>query len=282
MKLPNFSGAFDKRPWLWSIVAFALAVVYLFPVYWMIATSLKEPATLFRYPPDVVPNPITFEAYREVLFGNNTVLQSIGNSFVIATGTMVLTLLLATPAAYALARLNLRFTGWIVFLMLMAQMMPTINIALPLFTLFSRFQLVNSFVGLILANTSLTIPLALIILRPYFLTVPSTLIDAALLDGCNKWTAFTKVVLPTIRGGLISAATITFFTAWGEFVFALTLATNESRQPISVTLSRYIGDFGTQWNNLMAVSTVLALPIIVIFVILQRYVVGGLTGEVDK
>jgi len=271
-----------SRPWIRSVMTIAVAVVYLFPVYWMVATSLKEPASLFRYPPAIFPNPLTFASYVDVVFGDATVLRSIGNSLIIATGTMLLTLVFATPAAYALARLKLRYTGWIVFLMLVAQMMPTINIALPLFALFSRFGLVNSYWGLILANTSLTIPLALVILRPYFLTVPSTLIDAALLDGCNRWTAFTKVVLPTVRGGLISAATITFFTGWGEFVFALTLATDESRQPISVTLSRYIGDYGTQWNNLMAVSTVLALPIIVIFVGLQRYVVGGLTGEVDK
>lgn len=282
MTMRSFSASLAGRPWIWSVLAILLAVIYLFPVYWMIATSLKEPASLFRYPPAIFPDPLTFTAYLNVVFGDATVLRSIGNSLVVATGTTVLTLLLATPAAYALARLHLRYTGWIVFLMLVAQMMPTINIALPLFTLFSGFKLVNTYWGLILANTSLTIPLALVVLRPYFLTVPSTLIDAALLDGCNRWTAFTKIVLPTVRGGLISAATITFFTGWGEFVFALTLATDEQMQPISVTLSRYIGDYGTQWNNLMAVSTVLALPIIVIFVTLQRHVVGGLTGDIDK
>lgn len=273
---------FARNPWIWSVLAFTIAAIYLFPVYWMIATSLKEPASLFRYPPEIFPNPLTFDAYVNVVLGDATVARSIGNSLIVATGTTLLTLILATPAAYALARLQLRYTGWIVFLMLVAQMMPTINIALPLFTLFSGLKLVNTYSGLILANTSLTIPLALVVLRPYFLTVPGTLIDAALLDGCNRWTAFTKIVLPTVRGGLISAATITFFTAWGEFVFALTLATKEQMQPISVTLSRYIGDYGTQWNNLMAVSTVLALPIIVIFVTLQRYVVGGLTGDIDK
>ncbi len=276
------SQIFARNPWIWSVLAFTIAAIYLFPVYWMIATSLKEPASLFRYPPEIFPNPLTFDAYVNVVLGDAAVARSIGNSLIVATGTTLLTLILATPAAYALARLQLRYTGWIVFLMLVAQMMPTINIALPLFTLFSGLKLVNTYSGLILANTSLTIPLALVVLRPYFLTVPGTLIDAALLDGCNRWTAFTKIVLPTVRGGLISAATITFFTAWGEFVFALTLATKEQMQPISVTLSRYIGDYGTQWNNLMAVSTVLALPIIVIFVTLQRYVVGGLTGDIDK
>ncbi len=273
---------FLKTPAASTALAILIAIVYLFPVYWMIATSLKVPSSLFAFPPQIFPNPISFAAYEDVVLGSASTVRAIGNSFVIASGTMVLTILIAAPAAYALARLKLRFTAWIVFLMLVAQMLPTINIALPLFALFTQFGLVNNYLGLILANASLTIPLAIVILRPYFLTVPESLIDAALLDGCNKWTAFLRIVVPTTRNGVISAATITFFTGWGEFVFALTLAINEKMQPISVILSRYIGDFGTQWNNLMAVSTVRALPIIILFVLLQRFVVGGLTGEVDK
>jgi multiple sugar transport system permease protein len=271
-----------RRPVVITVLAALLGLVYLFPVYWMVATSLKQSDSLFSFPPQLFPSPIHLGSYIEVVFSNASTLRAIGNSFIIATGTMLLTILIAAPAAYALARLKLRFTAWIVFLMLVAQMLPTINISLPLFALFSQFGLVNTYQGLILANTSLTIPLAIVILRPYFLTVPEALVDAAMLDGCNRWTAFTRVVVPTTRTGLISAATITFFTGWGEFVFALSLAVREDMQPISVTLSRYIGDFGTQWNNLMAVSTVLAFPIIVLFIVLQRYVVGGLTGEVDK
>jgi len=271
-----------RSPLLLTIVSVVVAVVYLFPVYWMIATSLKTSASLFRYPPQLLPDPLYLGAYIEVVFNSPSTVRALGNSAVIAIGTMTLTLLLAAPAAYALARLRLRYTAWIVLLMLVAQMLPTVNISLPLFAIFSQLSLVNTYVGLILANTGLTIPLAIVILRPYFLTVPEALVDAALLDGCNRWTAFTRVVLPTTRTGLISAGTIVFFTAWGEFVFALSLATREEMQPVSVTLSRYIGDFGTQWNNLMAISTVLALPIILAFIALQRFVVGGLTGEVDK
>jgi len=265
-----------------SVISALLVALYLFPVYWMVATSLKAQREIFAIPPKLVPWPPDFEPYREAVLGNPDVARGVLNSTIIAIGTTALTLVLAAPAAYALARLRLRFTVAIGLALLISQMLPSINIALPLFVIFSRVGLVDSFLALIVANATVTVPFAIIILRPFFLTVPGEVVEASRVDGSTRFGAFWRIALPLAGPGLITVAALTFLTAWGEFVFGLTLATSEEMQPITVVLSRIITQFGTRWNELMAVSTVVALPIVIFFILLQRYIVGGLTAGAMK
>lgn len=257
--------------------------IYLFPVYWMIATSLKSFGDIFAVPPELLPIPPTVQPYIQAVFNDPFVLRSIINSAIISVSTLVLTLVLAAPAAYALARRRLRFTVVVIFVLLLAQMVPTIIIAGPLFVIFSQVGLVNSYLALVLANTTIiTLPFAIIILRPFFLSVPQDLEDAAMIDGCTRLGSLLRVVLPLVTPGLITAGAIAFLMAWGEFVFGLTLTTNEQLQPVTVALNEIQGQYSTRWNNLMAVSTAVALPIVLIFVSLQKYIVGGLTAGATK
>lgn len=265
-----------------AAVGLLIVIVYLFPVFWMISTSLKLPGDVFSIPPKIFPSPVAFDSYVESVIDSPPVIRALFNSLVIASGTLVLTLVLGTPAAFALARLRLRFTVIISLVLLLAQMLPTINLALPLFVIFTDIGLVDSYLGLILANTALALPFAIIILRPFFLSVPGELMDAGRVDGCTQFGVFRRIVLPLIRPGLITVGALAFVTAWGEFVFGLTLATSEELQPISVALNRFIGQYGTRWADLMAVATVAALPVIVIFAGLQRFIVGGLTAGATK
>jgi multiple sugar transport system permease protein len=269
------------RPLL-SPLAVLLTCVYLFPIYWMVITAFKRPADIFAIPPDIVPVSPTLQGFTDAVIGNEAVFQGIVNSLVIASGSLVITLALGAPAAYGLARLRLRFTGLIILLMLAAQMLPTINLALPMFAIFSRLRLVDSYFALIVANVSLTLPFAIIIMRPYFLSVPRELIEAAMIDGCSPLGAFRKIVLPLVRPGVIVTGALTFLTAWGEFVFGLTLATSDEMQPITVVLNRFIAQYGTRWNELMAVSTVIALPIVLTFLFAQKHLVEGLTAGATK
>jgi len=271
-----------ERHILESAVSALLVAIYLFPVYWMVATSIKAQRDIFAIPPKLVPWPLDFGPYEKAVLGNPDVLRGVLNSTIIAIGTTVLTLLLAAPAAYGLARLRLRFTVAFGLLLLISQMMPSINTALPLFVIFSRVGLVNSYPALIIANATATVPFAVIVLRPFFLTVPGEVVEASRVDGSTRFEAFWRVALPLAGPGLITVAALTFLTAWGEFVFGLTLATSDEMQPITVVLSRFITQFGTRWNELMAVSTVVAIPIVVFFVLLQRYIVGGLTAGAMK
>ena len=269
---------FRRRGYARTLIGTLFVLAYLFPVYWMIATSLKTSGAIFASPPQVVPSPPVFSPYIDAVIDNPLTIRAIINSAIIGIGTMLLTLLLATPAAYALARLKLRGGALMTLLLLITQLLPAIVIATPLFVFFSRIGLLNSYPALILADTTITLPFAVIILRPFFLTVPSELEAAAKIDGCNQLSAFWRVVLPLVRPGLITVAVFAFLFSWGEFLFALSLNTNENVQPVTVALNKFIGQYGTQWNKLMAVATTIALPIIVIFASLQRYIVGGLVA----
>lgn len=260
-----------------TLVGILIVIVFLFPVFWMVSTSLKSPAAIFATPPTLIPTPLVLDAYRDAVAGDPAVVRAIGTSLVISVGTMLLTLVLAAPAAYGLARLRLPGGALVLLLLLITQLLPSIVIAGPLFVLFTRLHLVNSYQALILADTTLTLPFAVIVLRPFFLSVPRDLEAAALVDGATRWGSFFRITLPLVRAGLVTVAAFSFLFAWGEFVFALSLTTSEDFQPVTVALNRLIGQYGTQWNSLMAISTTVALPIIVIFAGLQRFIVGGLT-----
>jgi multiple sugar transport system permease protein len=274
----NAGAQVQRKRYARTLIATLFVLAYLFPVYWMVATSLKTSAAIFATPPQVVPSPVVFSAYVTAVINNPLTLRAILNSAIISLGTMALTLVLAAPAAYGLARLNLRGGALMTLLLLITQLLPAIVIATPLFVLFSRIGLLNSYPSLILADTTITLPFAVIILRPFFLTVPSELEAAAKIDGCTQWGAFWRVILPLVQPGLITVAAFAFLMSWGEFLFALSLTTNENIQPVTVALNKFIGQYGTQWEKLMAVATTIALPIILIFASLQRYIVSGLVA----
>ena len=264
-----------------AIPAVIVTVLYLLPVYWMINTSLKRAGDIFVKPPSFLPLPLSFDSYATVL-GDSDLIRGLLNTAIIATGTTAVTLAIAVPAAYGLARLRVRIVPVILLLFLVVQMVPAVNLALPMFALFSNTELVNTYQGLIIANCSLAIPLAITIMRPYFLSVPNEVIEAAKTDGCTTLSAFIRIAVPMSLPGIITVAAITFLGAWGEFVFGLALATDAEMQPVTVVLAGLSNAFGTKWNDVMAASMVIAIPVILAFVFLQRYVVAGLTEGASK
>ncbi|MGO1769503.1 MAG: carbohydrate ABC transporter permease [Microbacterium sp.] len=273
----------QRRTRRWLALAGVIATLaYLIPVYWMLNTSFKTSDTIFSVPPSLIPVPPTIDSYARAVFSDPDIARGLMNSAIIAIGTTIVTLALAVPAAYGLAKLRVRGVGVVLMLMLIVQMVPSVNLALPLFVLFSNAGLVNSYLGLIIANCTLAIPLAVTILRPYFLGVPGEVIEAAKIDGANEFTGFLRVVVPISTPGIITTVVITFLGAWGEFVFGLALATHERMQPITIVLAEITNEFGVRWNDLMAVSTVIALPVIAAFIFLQRYIVAGLTEGATK
>src|SRR5919106_2821429 len=204
-----------QRRWLFA-AGLAVTVVYLLPVYWMVNTSFKQAGDIFAVPPDLIPMPPTIASYGQAVFSDADIARGLANSAIIAIGTTVITLVVALPAAYGLARLRVRFVPAILMLFLIVQMVPSVNLALPMFVLFSSAGLLNSYVGLIIANCSLAIPLAVTILRPYFLSVPTEIVEAAKIDGCNELSAFWRVAVPVSTPGVITVADVSFLAAWGE------------------------------------------------------------------
>ncbi|GGA26088.1 carbohydrate ABC transporter permease [Paenibacillus physcomitrellae] len=272
------STAYSRKTYLLTLISVILTALFLFPVYWMIKTSLTPITDLFSTPLKFGLANSTGQAYADNFIHNQDMLRYIGNSFIVAIGTMVLTLIFAVPGAYALARLNIRGKALIMILLLAIQMLPGITMAMPLFIMFSKVHLVDNYLGLILADMIHALPFAVLILRPSFMALPKGLEEAAAIDGCNKFTAFIRIMVPLVVPSMMTVAVFCFLFGWGDFVFALTLTTDDAVRPLTLGLYRFIGQYGTEWNNLMAVATIAALPIIIIFVALQRYVVGGIVS----
>ncbi|WP_046175655.1 carbohydrate ABC transporter permease [Domibacillus indicus] len=264
------------------LTAVIITGIFLFPVYWMVVTSVKPIQDVFATPPMIIPETIQFDAYVKNLIEDRSLLPYIKNSFVTAFGTAFLTLILALPCAYALARFKLRWANILLLILLITQMIPGIMMAMPLYILFSKFELLNSYLALIVGNTTTALPFAIVIMRPFFLSIPKGLEEAAVMDGCNSFTAFTRIILPLTKPIVLTVSTFSFLFAWGDLIFALTLATDEKIRPLTMGLTKFIGQYGTQWDNLMAVSTIAAAPIILAFLFLQKYIVSGITAGAEK
>jgi multiple sugar transport system permease protein len=260
-----------------TAVGFLIVAVYLFPIYWMVTGSIKSQDDLFASPPQLIPIHPQFSTWSQEILHKPEVLEYIRNTFVVATGTMVLALVLAAPAAYALANFHMRGKSLIMLFCLSSLMLPAIMLATPLFVIFSRVHLTNSLLGLILADTTLALPYAIVLLRPTFASIPKDLAEAAQIDGSSSFGAFVRIVLPLARPGLATVGVLSFLWGWGDLVFALTLTSDESKRVVTTGLANFFGAFATDWAGAMAFCALAMLPPLLVFVFAQRQVIAGLT-----
>ncbi|MFF3332471.1 carbohydrate ABC transporter permease [Streptomyces sp. NPDC002888] len=266
-----------RRPWALTAAATLITAVFLLPVYWMAKTSLTAPDRILVPSPRWIPAPVTTDNYDTAL-SYEGLTRALLNSLVISSGVVALTLLLGLPLGYALARVRMRGSGTMVLALLVAQLPPAIVLAAPLFILERRAGLDDSYLGLIAADTTLTLPFTVIVLRPVLRAVPPELEEAALVDGCGLTGVLLRVVLPIMVPGVIAAAGLSFLLAWGEFLFGLTLAQGSDVRPVTVVLNAFVGQHGTAWGALMATATLISLPVVGVFALFQRFIVGGLTA----
>ncbi len=262
-----------------TIFGILITFLMLFPVYWMVANSFETTTEMFRNPVSIVPTQITFDPYITVL---QSQLPHLLTSLTVSIGAAGLAIVIATPAAYALAHFRLRFTILLTFFLLLAQMIPTVTLATPMFLIFNQFGLLNSTLGLILADSTYAVPFAVLILRTFFLTIPYELVQAAFVDGTGEWGAFFRVVLPLVVPGVITAGLFAFLFAWGDFIYGLTLTTNNTIEPVSLSIYSYIGQFSDYWNNAMAIAVLASIPAAVLLILFQRYITAGLTAGAVK
>jgi multiple sugar transport system permease protein len=255
-----------------------LVGAYLFPIYWMVTGSIKSENDLFVSPPQLIPIHPQLSTWSREIFHRPEVARYIENTFVVATGTMVLSLLLAAPAAYALANLPLRGKSVLMLFCLSSLMLPAIMLATPLFVVFSKIHLTNNLFALVLADTTLALPYAIVLLRPTFAAIPQDLAEAAQIDGSSALGAFVRIVLPLARPGLATVGVLSFLWGWGDLVFALTLTTDESHRVVTTGLASFFGAFATDWSGAMAFCTLGMLPPLIVFVLGQRQVIAGLTA----
>jgi multiple sugar transport system permease protein len=268
------------------LLGLTVTLIYLIPLYWMVTTSVKPVEEIFQKPPVLFPSTIQVVSYRQI-FGLPTgrdeiyinALVYLKNSMIIASVTMILTLIMAVPAAYALSRFQFRGRLSFVLFLLLAQMLPSVLMVIPLFVLFKQWGIINlSYTSVILADTALALPFAIIILRTSFLQIPIEIEEAAWIDGGSRLQVLYYIILPLVRAGLMAVGVFSFLIAWGEFVFALSFLQKVELQPVSIGIFQFIGMYKSNFDSMMAFSTVVAIPAIAAFLLLQRQFISGMTA----
>jgi len=268
-----------RRSWWKTLVGVVLTGLMLFPLYWMINVSLTQPTDLRRDPPSLFPLNPTFGGYTKVI---SEQLPYLGTSLLVGLGTVALTLALSAPAAFALAKLRPVGGTTVNFVLLIAQMIPGIIMAMGFYLIFNSWGLLGTIPGLILADSTLAVPFGVLIFTAFMAGIPDELLSAAKIDGASAWRTFRSVVLPVSRNSVVTVSLFTFLWSWSDFIFASTLNRGGDLQPITIGIYKYIGNNTQDWNAIMATAVVASVPAAVLLVVAQRYVAAGVTAGAVK
>jgi multiple sugar transport system permease protein len=267
------------RGWWRSAVGLVLTALMLFPVYWMVNVSFTRDTDMRRTPPYWFPVHGTVEGYRVVLAQQ---LPYLGTSLALGLGTVALTLVVAAPAGYSLAKLRPRGGGVLNFALLIAQMIPGIIMAMGFYAIYLKLGVLNTLGGLVVADSTIAVPFGVLVYTAFMSGIPDEILQAARVDGASRWRTFRSVVLPVSRNATITVSLFTFLWAWSDFVFASTLDQGGARQPITLGIYHYIGNNNQQWNAIMATAVVASIPAAALLVVAQRYVAAGVTTGAVK
>lgn len=260
---------------LLAILAFALA-----PYLWMLLTSVKPQGELSVFPVRYWPESPTLDHYRD-LVARTSFAGSLANSLVIAAGAVALGLAVAVPAAYAFSRFRFRARGGLMTGFLVINMFPIVLLIIPLFLMMRRLGLLDTHLGVVIGHSTFAIPFAIWMLTSYVNAVPRELDEAAAIDGASRLQTIRLVILPVLMPGIVTAGIYIFITSWNEYLFAMMLS-GQSVRTVTVALQLFIGEFTVQWGLLTAGGTLIALPVTLLFLLVQRRLVGGLTAGAVK
>jgi multiple sugar transport system permease protein len=263
-----------------------MSIFALFPFAWMFSTSIKKAQEAFVIPPRWIPHEITFAAYR-VLWdakaaNNNNFPRYFLNSIIVSLGTTILAVIVAVPAAYAFARFVFPGKNLFFYSILGRNMFPLVVFLVPLFQLMATLHFQNNYFGLIMAYLTFALPLAIWLLKGFFDNIPVELEKAARIDGCTRFGAFWRVIMPLSVPGVVATAIYSFITAWNEYIFAITLVSKPALRTLPVGQSYFITENSSNWAGLMAVSLVISIPVVAFFLILQRFFIRALTEGAVK
>ncbi len=277
-------------------VAWIVVVIFMFPLYWWISVSLRSDQDIFNKPPKLFVSDVTLKSYKVVLLGispSSTSIEKSGavhwgessatfalpsliDSVYIGIASTIITILISLLAAYALSRM--RFSGHhhFIFWVLSTRMMPPVAVALPMFFLFRRLGLIDTYTGAILIHALMNFPLAVLLLKSFIDDIPKEIDEVAMLDGASRMTVFVRLIMPSIRGGIAATAVLCFIFSWTEFLFILSL-TQASVNTVPVAASTFVTSTGTAWGYMAALTCTAVLPAFIFIVLVQKHLVRGLT-----
>jgi multiple sugar transport system permease protein len=265
---------------LYLMVA-AVSVLTIFPIYWMLVSTFQPSKFTLHYPPPLFPQEITFNQFAE-LFANHPIALWLRNSFLIATMSMLLCMALTVLGAYALSSLRWKGRSLFGLFLLVTQMLPEILIVIPLYIIYRQLNMLDSLPALSLVDTAFALPICIWILKGVFDTVPSEVLDAAVVDGCTELSVLWKIVLPLSAPGLVAVAVVSFFSAWNEFLFAVIMLSSAEFQPAAVGLTTLKATGFTPVEQYMAAGLIFSILPVFFYLIMQRYIVAGLTAGAVK
>jgi multiple sugar transport system permease protein len=248
-----------------------------FPVLWMLSSSFKSNTEIFAYPPRLIAESFSFEAYRAVLTDPEQRRFFI-NSYLVSTLVTIFTLVVGILGGYSFSRYRFKFKNHLNVIIIGVQAVPPITLMIPYFGLIVALKLYNTYWGLILTYMVFTLPYAIIMMTGYFNTLPRDLDEAVLIDGGSSFVALWRVLVPISLPGIVSIGVYTFMLAWNEFLFALTLTRTNDMRTVPVGIQLLMGQHSFEWNQMMAMSVLGSLPVLILFLIFQRYFIAGMSA----
>ena len=264
-----------------NLVALAVFVVMVFPVYWMVSTAFKPSVDILSFTPKWYPSPATLVNFRDAL-ARPYFWDAVRNSVVVVLAVTALSLVLAFLAALALAKFRFYGRGAFIVMMVLVQMIPLNALIIPLYVMLSRAGQVDRLTGVVVTYLTFVLPFCVWTLRGFMLGVPRELEEASMVDGTTRFGAFMRILLPLVAPGLVATSIFAFIQVWNEFIMAYVLLSSPEKQTLSVWLAGFTTLRGTDWGSLMAGATLTAIPVVIFFVAVHRRIAFGLTAGAVK
>ena len=228
---------------------------------------------------DLRPHKLNTRTYAAQLdIGDFNMFRSFGNSLFISLGAMIISVILAVPASYGIAKYRFKGKRSMILGFLITQMLPVSVLLTPLFIVFKNINIYNTALSAIFADATIGIPFSVLILKNYFASIPKELEDAAYIDGCNKFVAFIRVLVPIAKTGVVVCGIFSFLYAWGDLAYGMTFIIDQQRRPITAGIFNFLGQYGTKWSYLSAFAIVTIIPVALIFIFMQKYIISGMTS----
>ena len=265
------------------IVSVLVLCFLLFPLFWTLNTSLKTEQEIFQNPPTFYPHVLNTQSYAaQVETGDFNMFRSFANSFLISLSSMLIAVVLAVPASYAIAKYRFKGRKVMLLFFLVTQMLPVSVLLTPMFIMFKGMHVYNTWWSAILADTTIGIPFSILILKNYFASIPKELEEAAYIDGCTRFGAFMRILVPVAKPGIIVCAVFSFLYAWCDLAYGMTFILDQQKRPITAGIFNFMGQYGTKWSYLSAFAIVTIIPVAVIFIFMQKYIIAGMTNGAVK
>ena len=269
-----------NRTIFYLVVAFAVAIV-VFPSYWLLMTSLQDEKYQLVYPPYLTPQLFNWSSYLS-LFDSTPMLLWLRNSITVSLGVTVLALTLSVLGAYSLSGFRFHGRGLFIFFLLATQMMPQALLVVPIFILFRQLGLIDTLQGLVVVDTAFVAPITVWIMKGFFDSIPREIMEASLIDGCTRISTLFRILLPLSLPAVVAVCVVAFFEGWNEYLFAVTFVSTSSNWVATMGLASFIGELATPLERMMAGAAVFSIAPVAFYLIMQRYIISGLTGGAVK